>query len=62
MTVVIIGIAILVISTVGAMLWVKRSESSMQRQTKILLFALYFWVLIFAQLIIVSLSYSVLSG
>ena len=62
MTVVIIGIAILVISTVGAMLWVKRSESGMQRQTKILLFALYFWVLIFAQLIIVSLSYSVLSG
>ena len=62
MTVVIIGIAILAISTVGAMLWVKRSESSMQRQTKILLFALYFWVLIFAQLIIVSLSYSVLSG
>ena len=62
MTVAIIGIAILVISTVGAILWLKRSESSMQRQTKILLFALYFWVLVFVQLILVSLGYSVLAG
>ena len=62
MTVTIIGIAILVISTVGAILWVKRSESSMQRQAKILLFALYFWVLVFAQLILVALSYSVLTN
>jgi hypothetical protein len=62
MTVAIIGIAILVISTVVAILWVKRSESSMQRQTKILLFALYFWVLVFVQLILVSLGYSVLTG
>jgi len=61
MTVAIIGIAILVISTVGAILWIKRSESSMQRQSKILLFALYFWVLVFSQLILVALSYSVLT-
>ena len=61
MTVAILGIAILLISTVGAVLWVNRSESSMQRQTKILLFALYFWVLVFVQLILVSLSYSVLT-
>ena len=61
MTVAILGIVILVISTVGAVLWVNRSESSMQRQTKILLFALYFWVLVFVQLILVSLSYSVLT-
>ena len=62
MTVAIIGIAILVISTVGAILWIKRSESSMQIQTKILLFALYFWVLVFAQLILVALGYSVLTN
>ena len=61
MTVAIIGIAILVISTVGAILWVKRSESSMQRQSKILLFALYFWVLAFAQLIIFAIGYSVMA-
>jgi hypothetical protein len=62
MTVAIIGIAILVISTVGAILWIKRSESRLQRQTKILLFALYFWVLVFVQLILVALGYSVLTG
>ena len=62
MTIAMIGIAILVISTVGAIFWVKRSESGKQRQTKILLFALYFWVLVFVQLILVSLGYSVLSG
>jgi hypothetical protein len=60
MTVAIIGIAILVIATVGAIRWVKQSGSSMQRQTRILLFALYFWVLVFIQLILVSLGYSVL--
>ena len=62
MTVAIIGIAILVISTVGATLWVKRSESGKQRQMKVLLFALYFWLLVFAQLIFVAVGYSVLTG
>lgn len=62
MTIAIIGAAILVISTLGAILWVKRSISSEQRQTKILLFALYFWVLVFVQLILVSLGYSVITG
>lgn len=61
MNVAVIGIVILVISIIGALLWVKRSESGMQRQTKILLFALYFWVLVFVQLILVSLGYSVLT-
>lgn len=60
MTIAMIGIAILLISTVGAIFWVKRSEPGKQRQTKILLFGLYFWVLVFIQLIIVSLGYSVL--
>jgi len=62
MTVALIGIAILVISSVGAILWIKRSESSLQRQAKILLFALYFWVLVFFQLILTALGYSVLTG
>ena len=61
MTVAIIGIAILLISTVGAMFWVNRPESDNQRQTKILLFALYFWILAFVQLILVAVGYSVLS-
>jgi hypothetical protein len=62
MTVVTIGIAILIISTVGAILWVKRSESGKQRQVKVLLFALYLWLLVFAQLIFVAVGYSVLTG
>ena len=61
MTVTIIGIAILLISTVGAMLWVNRPDSANQGQTKILLFALYFWILAFIQLILIAVGYSVLT-
>ena len=61
MTVAIIGIAILLISTVGAMFWVNRPVSDNQGQTKILLFALYFWILAFIQLILVAVGYSVLT-
>jgi len=62
MTVAMVGVAILVISTVGAILWVNRSGSDKQRQTKLLLFALYFWILAFIQLILSAVGYSVLSG
>ena len=61
MTVTTIGIAILIISIAGALILVKRPDSGKQRQTKILLFGLYFWVIAFVQLILVSLVYSVLS-
>jgi hypothetical protein len=62
MTVTIVGIIILVISTVGATLWAKRAGSGKQRQAKLLLFALYFWVLVFFQLILAAIAYSVLTG
>jgi len=62
MTVAIIGIAILVISTIGAILWVRLPDSDNQTQTNILLFALYFWVLAFIQLILVAVGYSVLTN
>ena len=61
MTVTITGIAILIISIVGAVHLVKRPGSDRQRQTKILLFALYFWIFVFAQLILVAIGYSVLT-
>ena len=61
MTVAMIGIAILVISIVGAMFWVNRHDSVEQKQTKILLFALYFWILAFLQLILIAVGYSVLT-
>jgi uncharacterized membrane protein len=62
MTVTTIGIAILFISILGAIAWVRRSGPAQQRQTKILLFALYFWALAFIQLIFVAIGYSVLTG
>ena len=56
-----IGVTILAFSIIGALLLVSRNASDQQRQTKILLFALYFWVLAFAQLIIVAIGYSVMA-
>lgn len=61
MIVAVLGIAILVIATIGAVLWARRSASGQPRQAKILLFALYFWVLAFVQLIVVALGYYVYS-
>ena len=57
----IFGVIILVISVVGGLLLARRNASDQQRQTKILLFALYFWALVFAQLIIVAIGYSVMA-
>ena len=57
----IIGVTILVISIIGGLLLASRNASDQQRQTKILLFALFFWVLTFAQLIIVAIGYSVMA-
>lgn len=57
----IIGVTILVISIIGGLLLASRNASDQQRQTKILLFALFFWVLVFAQLIIVAIGYSVMA-
>ena len=62
MIIAIIGITILTISIVGGLLLARRNASDKQRQTKILLFALFFWVLVFVQLIIVAIVYSVMTG
>jgi uncharacterized membrane protein YcfT len=51
----------LVISIIGGMLLAGRNASDRQRQTKILLFSLYFWVLAFMQLIVVAIGYSLLN-
>ncbi len=62
MTVTLVGITILIISILGAILLVKRSDPDTQRQSRILLFGLYFWVIAFLQLILASILYSVLTG
>jgi hypothetical protein len=61
MIVAIIGVTILTISIIGGMLLARRNASDQQRQTKILLFVLYFWVLAFVQLAIVAIGYSVMT-
>jgi len=61
MIVTIIGVSILTISIVGGILLVRHNVSEQQRQTKILLFGLYFWVLAFVQLIVVAIGYSVMT-
>ena len=55
----IIGAAILLISVFGSLFFVKRKAT--ERQTKVMLFVLYFWVLAFFQLIIAAIAYSVLT-
>ena len=61
MIVAIIGVTMLAISIVGGLLLANRNASDRQRQTKILLFALFFWVLAFVQLIVVAIGYSVMA-
>lgn len=62
MNVAIIGVTILMISLVGGLLLARRNATDQQRQTKVLLFVLFFWVLVFAQLLVVAIGYSVLAG
>lgn len=57
----IIGVTILVISIIGGLLLASRNAPDRQRQTKILLFFLFFWLLTFAQLIIFAIGYSVMA-
>jgi hypothetical protein len=59
MNVAITGIIILLISVIGGSLLASHNAADRQRQTKILLFVLFFWVLVFAQLLVVAIGYSV---
>jgi hypothetical protein len=61
MIITIIAVTILTISIVGGILLVRRNVSEQQRQTKILLFGLFFWILAFVQLIVVAIGYSVMT-
>lgn len=56
------GVIILVVSIAGGLLLVNRNASDQQRQTKILVFGLYFWVLVFVQMLVVAIGYSVMNG
>jgi len=62
MSVAITGVTILLVSVIGGLLLARRNATDRQRQTKILLFFLFFWALVFAQLLVVAIGYSVLTG
>lgn len=51
------GLAIIVISAIGAVILARRNPSVRQRQGKILLFGLYFWLIAFAQLFLAAIAY-----
>jgi hypothetical protein len=55
-----VSIAIFLIALIGAIFRARRSASDKQRQMKILIFALYFWILVFIQLILVAIAYSLM--
>ncbi|MFA6050959.1 MAG: hypothetical protein WC762_00035 [Methylobacter sp.] len=54
-----IGVAIAVVSTLGGVFFVKRKSSQQPIQVKAVLFGLYFWGLVFLQLMIFALVYSI---
>jgi len=60
MTITFVSVAIFVISLVGGLWLANRNAAQQQRQTKILLFALYFWILAFVQLIITAILYALM--
>jgi hypothetical protein len=62
MSVAITGVIILAISIAGGVLLAGRNARDGQRQMKVLLFILFFWVLVFAQLLVVAIGYSLLTG
>jgi hypothetical protein len=59
MGVAVFGICIFLISAAGAAYLAGRNAGGRQRQTKVLLFALYFWLLAFVQLITAAIIYPV---
>lgn len=60
MNVAIAAVVILVIACCGALLLAGRNTAEAQRQVKILRFVLFFWLLVFVQLIVAALGYALL--
>jgi uncharacterized membrane protein len=56
MNLAIIGVAMVTIAVIGGILFVKRHTEQSQTQVKMVLFGLYFWGLIFVQIIILALA------
>ncbi len=57
MNVAIIGVVIVMVSALGGIIFSKRNTDHPQAAVKMMLFGLYFWGLVFLQLLIVALVY-----
>jgi hypothetical protein len=56
-----IGVGIVLISTLGGVFFIKRNSSQQPKQVKAVLFGLYFWGLVFLQLIFFGLVYALIN-
>jgi len=53
-----IGVGIVIISVLGGVFFIKRTSSQQPKQVKAVLFGFYFWGLVFLQLLVFGLGYS----
>ncbi|WAK00803.1 hypothetical protein [Methylobacter sp. YRD-M1] len=58
MNIAIIGAVMVIIAVIGGILFVRRHTEQPQIQVKMVLFGLYFWGLIFVEIIILALAYA----
>ena len=54
---VLIGVGMLLVAIVGGIYLAKKNAVEQQNQLKVMLFVLYFWVLVFVQIILFALGY-----
>lgn len=57
MNIALIGGVIALVATLGGIVMVKRNSSQQPFQVKVVLFGIYFWGLVFFQVLVVSLGY-----
>jgi uncharacterized membrane protein len=58
MNIAIIGVVMVIVAALGGILFVRRHIEQSQTQVKMVLFGLYFWGIIFAEIIVLALAYA----
>jgi hypothetical protein len=57
MNIALIGAAVMLVATLGGIVMVRRNSSQQAFQVKVVLFGIYFWGLVFFQLVVFGLGY-----
>jgi hypothetical protein len=57
MNIALIGAAVMLVATLGGIVMVRRNSSQQPFQVKVVLFGIYFWGLVFFQLVVFGLGY-----